>query len=294
MRNRLVASVGILLAVGACSSPLLAQTYGTKGYSPGAWKPEELPKDLAKPKSFDPHDLSAVWSMPTKPGYFERHSLNDKWLDIKDKSVPDQMKSDTYPPPMTPWGKAKFEATKPSYGPRSVPPGEGNDEVSTCEPMGYPRDLWEANLRPFEFIQIPGRVLQHMQFHDLWRTIWTDGRQLPKDPDPAWNGYAIGHWDGDTFVVESNGYDDRTWLDHFGSPHSDQMYLVERYKRVDADHLELQMTLTDPKTYTAPWVGDKITFDRAKVAIFEEICAPSEESNFNDKIRDPAVKKAQP
>lgn len=294
MRNRLVASVGVLLVVGACSSPLLAQTYGTKGYSPGAWKPEELPKDLAKTKRFDPHDLSAVWSMPTKPGYFERHSLNDKWLEIKDKSVPDQMKSDTYPPPMTPWGKAKFEATKPSYGPRSVPPGEGNDEVSTCEPMGYPRDLWEANLRPFEFIQISGRVLQHMQFHDLWRTIWTDGRQLPKNPDPAWNGYAIGHWDGDTFVVESNGYDDRTWLDHFGSPHSDQMYLVERYKRVDADHLELQMTLTDPKTYTAPWVGDKITFDRAKVAIFEEICAPSEESNFNDKIRDPAVGKAQP
>ncbi len=259
-----------------------------------AWKPDELPKDLAKPKPFDPHDLSAVWSMPTKPGYFERHSLNDKWLDNQDKSVPDQMKSDAYPPPMTPWGKAKFEATKPSYGPRSVPPGEGNDAVSTCEPMGYPRDLWEANLRPFEFVQTPDRVLQHMQFHDLWRTIWTDGRQLPKNPDPAWNGYSIGHWEGDTFVVESTGYDDRTWLDHFGNPHSEQMYLVERYKRVDADTLELQMTLTDPKTYTKPWVGDKITFVRVKVAIFEEICAPSEESHFNDRIRDAAVGKSKP
>jgi hypothetical protein len=292
MRNRWMSSVGILLALLACSTVTFAQTYGTDGYSPGAWKPEELPKDLTKPKPFDPHDLSAVWSTSSKGG-FERHSLNDKRVDItKDESI--EMKAETYPPPMTPWGKAKFEATKPSYGPRSVPPGEGNDDVSTCEPLGYPRDLWEANLRPFELIQTSDRVLQHMQYHDLWRTIWTDGRKLPKNPDPAWNGYSIGHWEGDTFVVESNGYDDRTWLDHFGSPHSDQMYLVERYKRVDADHLELQITLTDPKAYTAPWVGDKIVFDRAKVAIYEEICAPSEEGNFNDKIRDPAVSKAKP
>jgi hypothetical protein len=294
MRNRWMRLAGVVVAVLACSPIAFAQTYGTNGYAPGAWKPEELPKELAKPKPFDPHDLSTLWSTPTKPGYFERHSFNDKWLDIKDKKVPDQMKSDTYPPPMTAWGKAKFAATKPSYGPRAVAPGEGNDDVSTCEPMGYPRDLWEANLRPFEFIQVSDRVLQHMQYHDLWRTIWTDGRKLPKNPDPAWNGYAIGHWEGNTFVVESDGYDDRTWLDHFGSPHSDQMYLVERYTRLDADHLKLEMTLTDPKTYTAPWVGDPIVFDRAKVAIFEEICAPSEEQNFNNKIRDPAVSKAQP
>jgi hypothetical protein len=294
MLNRFLNSILVMVALLAFSCVAFAQTYGTKGYSPGAWKPDELPKTLAKPKTFEPHDLSAVWSMPTRPGYFERHSLNDKWLDIKDKSVPNQMRSEAYPPPMTAWGMAKFEATKPSYGPRAVPPGKGNDAVSSCEPMGYPRDLWEANLRPFEFVQTSDRVLQHMQFHDLWRTIWTDGRQLPKNPDPAWNGYSIGHWEGDTFVVESNGYDDRTWLDHFGYPHSDQMYLVERYKRVDADTLELQITLTDPKTYTAPWVGDKITFVRAKVAIFEDICAPSEESHFNEAIRDPAVADGKP
>jgi hypothetical protein len=94
--------------------------------------------------------------------------------------------------------------------------------------------------------------------------------------------------------VESIGYDDRTWLDHFGSPHSDEMRLEERYRRIDPDHLELSMTLTDPKTYTKPWVGDKITFDRAKVAIFEEICAPSEENHFNDRIRDAAIGKSKP
>ena len=295
MRNRVfVNAMGASAILLAFSCVAFGQVYGTKGYSPGAWPPDELPKELSAPKPFNPHDLSGVWSMPTRPGYFERHSLTDHWLEIKDKSVPDQMKSDTNTPPMTPWAKAKFEANLPSYGPRSVAPGEGNDPVSNCDPMGYPRDLWEANLRPFEFVMASDRVLLHMQFHDLWRTIWTDGRNLPKNPDPAWNGYSIGHWDGDTFVVESNGYDDRTWIDHLGNPHSDQMVLVERWKRLDADHMTLDMTLTDPKAYTAPWVADTITFDRVKVAIFEEICAPSEEEHFNDKIRDAAVGKAKP
>jgi hypothetical protein len=292
MRGRSLFTIAILSAL-AVPHVVFAQTYGTDGYAPGTWKPDELPKGLSSPRPFNPRDLSAVWSMPTTAGYFERHSLNDKPITIA-PSVPPQMGSDAYPPPMTPWGKAKFDATRVSYGPRSVPPGDGNDPISECEPLGYPRDLWAANLRPFEFIQTSDRVLQHMQFHDLWRTIWTDGRALPKDPDPAWNGYSVGRWEGNEFVVESTGYDDRTWIDHFGNPHSDQMHLVERYHRVDANTLELIMTLTDPKAYTKPWVGDKITFVRAKVAIFEEICAPSEESHFNDRIRDAAVGKAKP
>jgi hypothetical protein len=195
---------------------------------------------------------------------------------------------------MTAWGKAKFDANKVSYGPRAVAPELNNDPVSQCEPLGYPRDLWEANLRPFEFIQTPDRVLQHMQYHDVWRTIWTDGRALPKDPDPAWYGYSVGRWEGDTFVVESLGYDDRTWIDHFGNPHSDQMRLVERYRRIDKDTLKLDMTLTDPKTYTKPWVADTITFVSAKAAIFEEICSPSEEHRFNDKIRDSSAAQSKP
>ena len=294
MRNRLLNSAQALAALLAFSGVAFAQTYGTGGYSPGAWKPDELPKELSKPKPFNPHDLSGVWSTPTTPGYFERHSLDDKWIDTKDKKVPPQMRSNTTPPPMTGWGKAKFDANKVSYGPRAVEPERNNDPVSQCEPLGYPRDLWEANLRPFEFIQTPDRVLQHMQYHDTWRTIWTDGRALPKDPDPAWYGYAIGRWDGDTFVVESIGYDDRTWLDHFGNPHSDQMRLVERWRRVDKDTLKLDMTLTDPKTYTKPWVAETITFVNPKAAIFEEICSPSEEHRFNDEIRDESKAKSKP
>jgi hypothetical protein len=294
MRNRIMDSLVIIASVLAFSAVSFAQTYGTPGYAPGTWKPEELPKELSKPKPYNPHDLSGVWSSPTMRGYFERHALNDKWLPIQDKSIPDQMRSQTYPPPMTDWGKAKFEATKPSYGPRSVPPGLGNDAVSTCDPMGYPRDLYEGNLRPFEIIQTSDRVLIHMQYHDIWRQVWTDGRELPKNPDPAWMGYSVGHWEGDAFVITSTGYDDRTWLDHFGNPHSDEMVLVEKWRRPDADTLTLDMTITDPKAYTAPWVGETIKFVRAKAAIFEELCVPSEEDHFNDKIRDAAVGTAKP
>ena len=103
MRNHFMSSTALL----AFSSVAFAQTYGTKGYAPGAWKPDELPKDLAKPRPFDPHNLSGVWSMPSKG--FEKHSLTSKPLDIKDPNVPIEMKQTSIPPPMTPWGKERLE-----------------------------------------------------------------------------------------------------------------------------------------------------------------------------------------
>ena len=87
-----------------------------------------------------------------------------------------------------------------------------------------------------------------------WRVIWTDGRSLPKDADPRWYGYSVGRWEDDyTFVVNSNGTDDRTWLDNSGNPHSNDLKIEERYHRVNKDTMELTVTLTDPTIYTAPW-----------------------------------------
>ena len=140
-----------------------------------------------------------------------------------------------------------------------------------------------------EIIQVPGRVLQFFEWNHMWRTIWTDGRKLPEDPDPRWFGYSVGKWDGDTFVVESTGFDDRTWLDQFGNPYSDEMRLEERWRRV-GDTLEITMTLTDPKTYTTPWVSEKKVFKlQSKEEIREEICVPSIEAEFNRRTRDPAA-----
>ena len=99
-----------------------------------------------------------------------------------------------------------------------------------CLPDGVPHaDLLPE---PFKIIQMPGEVLFLYEVDTIYRQIYTDGRKLPEDPDvPRWYGYSVGKWDGNTFVVDSFGFDDRSWVDHFGYPHSDQMHLQERYRR---------------------------------------------------------------
>ena len=103
--------------------------------------------------------------------------------------------------------------------------------------------LWQ--IRGMQFIQAPNKMVQLFQYQRAWREIWTDGRELPKDaggddpgaPDPRYFGYSVGHWDGDyTFVVNSTGMDERTWIDHVGHPHSDQLRVEERYTRKEPRH----------------------------------------------------------
>jgi hypothetical protein len=188
----------------------------------------------------------------------------------------------------TPFGEQLFNANKPSYGPRAIAPALGNDPVGTCDPLGLPRILFYRT--PMEFIQIPGRVFQFFERTRVWREIWTDGRQLPKDAEPAYMGHSVGRWEGDTLIVDSIGFDARTWLDHFGNPHSDQMRLEERWRRVNNNTLEVTVKLDDPKVYTKPWVSEKRRFTLQRQAEFEEsFCIPSEELEFNRRIRNPAA-----
>jgi hypothetical protein len=103
-----------------------------------------------------------------------------------------------------------------------------------------------------------------------------DGRPLPKDPNPAWMGYSIGHWDGDTLVVESAGFNDRTWLDGDGHPHSEDLLVTERLRRPDFGHLEIERTLEDPKALAQKWVIPiKLEFD-ADTDMIEYVCAENE------------------
>jgi len=211
----------------------------------------------------DPHDLTGIWRGNAQ-------SLSKE------------------PPGITAWGKQQFDAHKPSYGPRAVPPALGNDPTGKCDPLGYPRILFFG--RPFEIIQTKDRLLQFFEWGRVLREIWIDGRTLPKDPDPKWLGdTAVGKWDGDTFVVNTVGFDERTWIDHFGNPHSEDMHLQERYHRLDRDTLEIVVTIDDPKTYTKPWVSDKLTFRlQPNDRIREDFCVPSEEESFNQGVRNPA------
>jgi hypothetical protein len=133
-----------------------------------------------------------------------------------------------------------------------------------------------------EILQVPNRTYVFSEWHHDYRIVYTDGRQLPKldeNLEPKWNGYSVGRWEGNTFIVDSVGFDDRTWLDHNGYPHTDQMRLEERYRRLDANTLELVETLTDPQYYSKPWRSDtKIwKLDREAVKAWDEqiYCVPS-------------------
>lgn len=118
-----------------------------------------------------------------------------------------------------------------------------------CLPLGLPRaDVF--NYAPFKIIQTPGLIA--VPYEDMHRQIYTDGRKLPVDPQPAWLGYSVGKWEGDTLVVDATGFTERSALDLMGHPHSEDLHIQERFHRRDFGHLDVNITLEDPKMYTSP------------------------------------------
>lgn len=223
-----------------------------------------------------------------KPGDL---NLSGVWL----RSGPNSL-TEAPPQNMTARGKALWDATitgRTNAARRGVPPVNTNDPTSWCDPYGFPRLLTSFN-KPVEMANLPGRIVQLFEWTRVWRDIWMDGRELPKDPDPRWLGYSVGRWEGDTLVVETIGLDERSWLDMYGYRHSGNGRLVERYRRVDAETIELKLTLNDPEIYSEPWVSDTHTLRLLPRAgwpqgeLREEFCVPSEEDSFNKGVRDPA------
>ncbi len=225
---------------------------------------------------FNAKDLSGVWGFNGVGGTFDKN-----------------------PPPMTPWGKQQQAATigdKNEYGEplhNKDTSGEGGGAAVNCDPKGWPR-LHTYNYG-FEFVMLPDRVLQFFELTHTWRTIWTDGRKLPENvPEPRWMGWSVGRWEGDTFIIESSGYDERSWLDATdpdgGWIHSDEMRVVERWRRLNYSTLEAQLTVIDPKTYTQPWVTPAATITLVPGAeLWENFCVPSDYSTFNDRVFLPAA-----
>jgi hypothetical protein len=153
--------------------------------------------------------------------------------------------------PMTPWALEKYKANKPSFGPHMV--ADTNDPTYDCYLPGLPRIYAHPTL--FEFVHTHGRVLQFFEYDNVLRQIWTDGRQHPKEIDPderLWMGDSIGHWEGDILVIDTTGFNDKTWLDRAGHPHSDELHVTERFQRTAHENLRLDLTIEDPKAYTKP------------------------------------------
>jgi hypothetical protein len=128
----------------------------------------------------------------------------------------------------------------------------GKDDPTThCLPGGVAKLHTSALLR--KIVQVPGLVLFLTERNASYRQVFTDGRPLPEDPDPSWNGYSTGRWEGDTLVVESIGFRDGQWLDRSGSPLTSAARMTEKFRRVNYGTLQIEMTVTDLKAYTRPW-----------------------------------------
>jgi hypothetical protein len=150
-------------------------------------------------------------------------------------------------PPLNAAGKAAYEYNlKKSVNPEGL-----------CLFAGIPRASISGV--PFEILQTSNRVAFLYELMTTWRSIPVDGRSHPKDIEPSFFGNGIGRWDGDTFVIDSIGFKEKlSWIDDDAHPHSDQMHVVERWKRTDADHLAHEVTVEDPKYYTKPWTFKRV------------------------------------
>ena len=221
------------------------------------------------------HDISGIWD----PGDGGIQAFGSA-------AMPEDGKPE-HQPPYTPLGLETLNRTKPSNGARGTLPTETDDPFVAGDPQGMPRqNLYQ--LRTTQILQTPVQTFVLYEFGRVWRVIWTDGRRLPKDPEPRWFGYSVGKWvDNYTLLVVTTGLDERTWIDHAGRPHSGDLRVEERFHRVDHDHLELTVTIDDPKMYTKPWVAlDKLPFNLEPPTfdLREMIWPPSDFAGYNKLI----------
>lgn len=257
MVKRLLVSLSVVIAAVTVSSRALAQgapVWNSHGMISGDRPPVTGPAPR--------RDLSGTWD-PGGAGIAPRGFTT---------------------PPLTAWGQTRIAQHKPGDGPRQAALKDINDPLSAmCDPAGFPR-LLLFELRPFQVVQTPNQVLMLYMFEKRFRVIWTDGRALPKDPDPRWYGYSVGRWEDDaTFVVQTIGLDERTWLDNAGNPHSTELRVEERYRRVNQGTLELTVTIDDPTAYTKPWVSrDRmpIRLIPAETDLMEMICSATEAAEY--------------
>lgn len=182
------------------------------------------------PKAADGHpDLSGVWMPNTR-------YLQDLAAAMKPGDVPYQ-----------PWAAQLTQER--ANGARGR-----DDPAAFCVP-GMPKLM--VLPYPYKIYQLPRVTVILYEGFTTFRQIFTDGRELPKDPQPSWLGYSVGKWEGDTFVVDTVGINEKTWMDNAGRPHSDALHTTERYRRSSFGTLDVTLTIDDPKAYTRPWTIDE-------------------------------------
>jgi hypothetical protein len=184
-------------------------------------------------------DLSA----PAPRAADGKPDLSGVWR-VRQSSYLVYVTSDLKPDEILPWAAALYKQREDNFR-------RDTDGIS-CLPPG-PKAGISGLALPMKIVQTPNLVVVLYEYQTIYRQIFTDGRMLPEDPNPTWMGYSVGHWEGDMLVATTAGYNDRTSLDLGGHPHTEALRVIERFHRRDAGHIDLQVTLEDPKAYARAW-----------------------------------------
>jgi hypothetical protein len=243
--------------------------------------PLNWPKETLKSGPAPVHDISGTWE-PARG-----------WRDGVQAHGPDNYLIDgrrSQKVPLSPLGEEVWKTHKYMDGEGSSPYEEVNDPFKLCDPPGFPRVELEE-LRGTMIVQLPKKVLVTYQNDQIYRTIWTDGRAFPEPiTEPRWFGYSTGKWvDDTTFVVETVGMDERTWVDNIGDPHTADLRVEEKFHRANHDILEITVTIIDPTLYTKPWNAlDKypMRLQSGSFDVHEMLCSESEAMEYEKHVGD--------
>jgi hypothetical protein len=164
--------------------------------------------------------------------------------------------------PFQPWAEAVFKERRAN--------DSRDDPTARCVVGGVPRSDFVGY--PFKILEPPGMMVILYEAVHSYRQIFTDGRTMPADPNPAWFGYSVGRWEGDVLVVETSGFNDNVWLDNAGRPATGALKVTERFVRKNFGQMDIEITIDDPKTYTRPWsVTQQLAF-QPDTELLEYIC----------------------
>jgi hypothetical protein len=196
--------------------------------------------------------------------------LSGLWL-TQGIYIGDITKDRKEPLPFQPWAEELYKKRRATDG--------KDDPTGKCIVGGVPRST--AVPYPFKIVHTTSNmVVMLFEAVHSYRQIFTDGRPLPKDPNPQWFGYSVGHWEGETFVVESAGFNDNVWLDNFGHPATEKLRVTEKFRRKDFGHMTVDITIDDSKTYTKPWDVTLPLIFQPDTEMLEYMC-PENEKDYD-------------
>lgn len=258
------AIVMLLLASPAC---LLAQwiDYPTPGIPRTASGEPDLAAPAPRTADGKP-DFSGVWfaNVPARDYCREADCIQEERMAREQINLGINMPDGL---PYTEWSKEQMVARRANGG--------REDPHTYCMPPNFPR-AWTLP-QYMKIVQTPDLIVILHEFNAAYREIYLDGRPLPEDPNPTWNGYSVGHWEGETLVVETNGIRDDMWLDIQGSPVTESARVTERLTRNTFGIMEVEIAVNDPKAYTRPWAVTIEMAAQPDTGMLEEICLDNEQ-----------------